>query len=313
MNRRNWLNLYRKLVDVTDMDYFNSAISAQFQQETLSRAKVGVDFGKYASPFAVTLSGAGMTLSVAPGLAHDPIGQIVEVATTQSGIAITSHATLAKWSLLVLRYSQSNNTAIAMPSNPLVSTWLNLLDSFTLAIVDGTPSGSPAYPAKGASDIVLAGIKIPAASTLATSSTVDLSVREMSRTAGSEFDAIVGAAIGCTHSTLQSAIDSCVDGARILVLDLQNNLNSSIAVSRNYMTIEFRNNAGFNKGSGSATIGMVISGNRNRVLGARISGWTTAINLTGNYNMIRDNWFIVNTTDFTDVAGTNSVEGNVNE
>lgn len=184
MNHRNWLDLSRKLVDRFDMDYSFGAVNSFLGQQALSYFGEGVLPTKlYPTPFPITLSGINLTGSVGTGVAYDPNGQLTEIATgttTPTGFTIPpSDPSNPRWDLLVLRYVATGQVQVPKPSDPIVTIFLNLVDDFQLAVIEGTPAGSPVYPAKGPLDIILNGFKVPAAATIGTSVTVDLSVRDV--------------------------------------------------------------------------------------------------------------------------------------
>jgi hypothetical protein len=186
VKRRNWQDLGRKLVDRSDMLYTVGAL-----QEALGEAELNF-FGEgvlptatYPEPFPVAQSTTALGGSVGNGVAIDPAGQTTRIdpssATPKTFACTPAHATLQRWDLLVLRYKMAGLTAIPKPSDPILTVFLNLVDDFELAVVAGTASASPAYPTKGANDIVLAGLRVPANATLGTSLTIDLSVREIAK------------------------------------------------------------------------------------------------------------------------------------
>lgn len=179
MNRRNWLDLSRKLVDRYDLgttlDYIQAAIGAEALAEENGSAIRPTAANP--SPFVTTLSGAAMTGTVTSGECWDANGQRILVPSTQN-FTLASNGSLARKALLVARYLQTGDTSIAKPSNPTETVFLNLVDSFELEVLLGTPNASPTYPAAGADDVILMGYAIPAAATLATNCTEDATVRQ---------------------------------------------------------------------------------------------------------------------------------------
>lgn len=184
MQRRNWLELSRKLVDQYDLDYTLSAIQEALGEQALSFFGEGVLITTtYPSPFPITMNGVVLGGSVGNGIAYDPNGQLTSIDpgdTTSKDFTITAaDPSLDRWDLLVIRYFAKGDTPVPKPSDPITTIDLNLIDDFELAVVAGTPSVTPAYPAKGALDIILAGLKVHAGDTLGTQVSVDLSIREM--------------------------------------------------------------------------------------------------------------------------------------
>lgn len=184
MLRRNWLDLARKLVDRYDLDYSFSAVSAAVDEIANSFWGEGVlTTTVYPNPFPFTMSGAALGGTVGNGIAYDVNGQICRIDTSsptaKTFVNPAANLTNPRWDLLVISYVQTGNTPIPKPSDPILTVNLNLIDDFVLTVIPGTPSPTPAYPAKTSSgQIVLAGIRVPAGATLGTSCTVDYSVRE---------------------------------------------------------------------------------------------------------------------------------------
>lgn len=140
----------------------------------------------YPSPFPVTLSSGLMELSVGNGIAYDENGQITRI--DPSDLASKKKATipdadpgLARWDLLVIRFKETGETLVPKPSDPIQSIYLNLTDDFELLIREGVPSLTPAYPAKQSGDIILAGVRVPAAAAIGTDCTVDYLIREKAK------------------------------------------------------------------------------------------------------------------------------------
>jgi len=178
MKRRNWLDLSRKLVDRYDLNDTLSYIQTSLGQEALAYWGEGVLITKiYPNPFPITLSSGTLSGSVGPGIAYDPTGQIIENDGTV-GFVVTSNPSNPTWSLLVARYKMTGDTPVPKPSDPISTVFLNLHDDFDIAVISGTPSGVPAYPAKLTNDIILAGLQIPAGATLGTQIVVDTTIQE---------------------------------------------------------------------------------------------------------------------------------------
>lgn len=183
MKQRNWLDLSRKLVDRYDLDYTLSGMS-----EILGKyASTFFGFGvlkttDFPNPFPITLSGSGMTGTVGAGIAYSPNGEFTSIPSGTPSFTIpTSNPSNPRWDLLVLRYKQTGDSLIPKPSDPITMVYLNLLDDYELAVIPGTPSGSPAYPSKLSNDVILAGIKVPANASVGTTCVLDLSIRELAQ------------------------------------------------------------------------------------------------------------------------------------
>jgi microcystin-dependent protein len=179
MKKRNWSDLARKLVDRFDMLDTLQFIQDALGSEALASWGAGIiDTQTYPYPFVVTLSGSNLGGSVSPGRAYNPQGQIIQQATLQN-FALTSDSAQPRRALLVIRHKFTGDTLIPKPSDPILNVFLNLHDDYELEVLLGIPAASPAYPAKGANDIILQGFLIPAGATLGTQCTLDADVREV--------------------------------------------------------------------------------------------------------------------------------------
>lgn len=184
MLRRNWLQLARKLVDQYDLDYTLNAIAAALDEAALSYWGEGVlNTTTYPNPFPITMSGSVLGGTVGSGIGYDPNGQLTRIdpssPTSKNFLDAAASSTNPRWDVLCISFIQTGDTPVPKPSDPITTIDLNLHDDFVLTVVEGTPSPSPAYPAKLAGSIILAGIKVPANATLGTQCSVDYSIREM--------------------------------------------------------------------------------------------------------------------------------------
>lgn len=186
MNQRNWLQLSRKLVDQYDLEYTLDSLQSILGQQALSFFGEGVLVTTlFPNPFIITMSGSLLGGSVGNGIGYDNNGNLTEItpsSVTSKDFTIgAAHPTLPRWDLLVIDHIFTGDTPVPKPSDPITTIDLNLHDDFALIVRPGVPSASPAYPAKQAQDIILAGLKVPAAATLGTQVTVDLSIREIAQ------------------------------------------------------------------------------------------------------------------------------------
>lgn len=183
MQKRNWLDLARKLVDRYDMDFTVTAIQASLGEYALNYFGFGVlKTTMYPTPFPITMSGLVLGGTVGNGIGFDPNGFITRIDTaspTSKDFTISTAApALPRWDLLVIRYKATGDTPVPKPSDPILTVDLNIHDDFELMVIPGTASVTPAYPAKGSLDIILAGLRVPAGATIGTQVTVDLVPRE---------------------------------------------------------------------------------------------------------------------------------------
>lgn len=197
MNRRSWLDLSRKLVDRLDMDYTLDGIQAGVGSYAAAWFGEGVlKTTIYPNPFPLTMSNIALGGSVGNGIAFDVNGQITAInPSPDQPITFSLNAadpTHPRWDLLCIEYKQVGDTLIPKPSDPLVSVFLNLHDDFQLVVVPGIASASPVYPAKGDPLlIILAGLQVPATSTLGTQVIIDYTERENAQASQFSFPVFV--------------------------------------------------------------------------------------------------------------------------
>jgi microcystin-dependent protein len=179
MNRRNWLDLSRKLVDRYDLDDTLTYIQNAFGQEALAYWGEGVLSTKtYPNPFPIVLSGTTLGGTLGPGIAYDPNGQLIQNTSVLSFSLPTADLTNPTWSILVLRYKMTGDTPIPKPSDPITTVNLNLHDDFDVVVIPGSPAVTPVYPAKQTNDVLIAGFQVPANATLGTQVILDQTIQE---------------------------------------------------------------------------------------------------------------------------------------
>lgn len=194
MDRRNWLELSRKLVDRYDlnqtMDWVDDA-RGHLANDILGEGVLQTR--DYTNPLVVTLSGATLGGNYTAGPAYDEAGKRI-IAISGGSFAIPAADTVnPRKDLIVIRYTPVNDTPIPKPSDPITTTYLNLLDGFTVVVRPGTAAPSPAYPAPQAGDVILGGVLVPANATLGTSCTLDSAIRQIAGVIGLAFKAEVPA------------------------------------------------------------------------------------------------------------------------
>lgn len=230
MNRRNWLDLSRKLVDQYDLDYTVSAVETALDEAALSYWGEGVLITTtYPQPFPVTLSALVLGGTVGNGIAFDLNGRTTRIdpasPTAKTFVDAPADTVHARWDLLVMSYVQAGDTPVPKPSDPITTIFLNLHDDFVISVVEGTPSATPVYPAKTAGSIILAGLRVPANATLGTQITVDYMVREMAVAGIVQRPVFVqeiptGVVNGTNHQFVLSQFPMNIQSLLILVDDL---------------------------------------------------------------------------------------------
>lgn len=210
MDRRNWLDLHRKLVDKTDMDFEVDAIEESIDSYGTDYYGVGcASTPAYPDGLAATLDGGAMSGEVSPGVAFDPDGNRIRPSAPVPFNILASDPAFARWDLLVLRYKKTGATPIPKPSDPIVTVFLSLLDDYDLIVIPGAPNIAPAYPAILALDVIVDGIKVPANAAVGTDCLIDDTVRMYAVPPASRlmrsFDGVVVPATGRQEWTFPQA------------------------------------------------------------------------------------------------------------
>lgn len=180
MKRINWLELSQKLVDRFDMASIYADAQQAIGEESLLSFGMGVlPTADYPNPFNLSLSGAVLGGTSDEGIAHDPTGQLIQNLNPALAFTIpASDPILPRKDLIVLRYKLTGSNLVPKPTDPLTQVFLFLNNDCEIAIVQGVANVAPVYPAKQSSDVILAGVLVPAAATLGTQCTLDLSIRD---------------------------------------------------------------------------------------------------------------------------------------
>lgn len=123
-----------------------------------------------------------------------------------------------------------------------------------------------------------------------------------------DYDAIVGSAPGCTHATLQAAINAASSGWKILVTE-DATINARITVTVADIEIVFKPGVEYTKGS--ETVCMEYSTARTTVKGGRFVGFTGGGDIVHRFLLNADYCSLINprygvgtTTDLDDSAVT---------
>lgn len=154
-----WYRRYK--VRAQDMTDFQTALSDQVRAyaEGLNQAAVlkGME-----------VSASGMQLSVSAGVCVGPSGYVGVMTSVKTATAVAPTGSLPVRSLLVSRPLLLNSVPITKPTSPFEPVHLRQEQDTEVLIIQGAESATPDYPAKGANDVVLAGLRIaPGQSTFA--------------------------------------------------------------------------------------------------------------------------------------------------
>lgn len=136
---------------------------------------------------------SGLTVELSDGIAIDPDGRIVVFASEQATFA-SPIGNPAK-SLIVLRPKLTESDFIPEPVNPSNSVPLHEKFEYDLIVIDGTPAGSPVYPATVAGDIIVLGVTLTAGQVTLTYANIDRSIIDLPRKRVHRFKTVTDAIV----------------------------------------------------------------------------------------------------------------------
>lgn len=157
--------------------------SADFQklQDNLLAESDALASGAYGAAVLEGLEvtpATGLQVAVAIGVAAGPTGTMM-ANTEELLLSVTAPTgSFAAKSLIVIRPSVVQQTYITKPTSPFESVPLEFVRGIELAFIEGTASATPDYPAKAATDVILAGIKLSPGQSTITTYDLDFNVRE---------------------------------------------------------------------------------------------------------------------------------------
>lgn len=251
-------------------------------------------------------SASGFDVVVKSGIAVDADGSPLSVTGTSTVTVAGPSGGLGRKSLVVVREVFTNENYIAEPANPSNLVPLNTTQSAEVMVIDGNPSASPAYPDKGAHDVVLFGLLIGGADTQITADSVDYSKSEfvgknsdLLKLAG--WDAIVGLERFCTHRTINDLMASTgIDSVKRVRIMGPQSLSSTQVVNHPEKIISWDSDAIWtNAGAG---LGLQVAATGVHLENPRMKDFTTAIEYTAaaDFGTVLRPWYKNCTTKLTD-------------
>lgn len=134
--------------------------------------------GSVLKGFEIDLSGSDLELTVGGGIACGPSGNLLGTDTPEV-VELSAPVANPVRHLLVARPLITRNTPITRPTTPFDTVYLKEQQGMEIVLVEGTPAASPEYPASGANDVVLCGIRLQPAQTVLAALDIDLEVRDI--------------------------------------------------------------------------------------------------------------------------------------
>lgn len=165
-------NFYRRYlwtdVDFTDwqtgmVDYARSLFEGTFNGAVLGGG-------------AITINNLQVTIAALIGVA--PQGNPL-VINSSSSVTFTAPGSNSRRDLIVMRPKVVQSDPITNPTDPNATVFLKQLQQAEILIIEGTAALTPAYPSKGANDVILCGVRIASGQTALTSVDIDLEVRDI--------------------------------------------------------------------------------------------------------------------------------------
>lgn len=245
---------------------------------------------------------ASLNVSFLAGYAVNSLGNLLYSAA--GSVAVANNVN----SLVVIRPVNADTNSITRPTAPFDPVFLNTEQTAQVVAITGTLG---VYPAKVAGDVILFGaVASGGVVTLIDQSQCELVGKYSEFINLSPHNILVGNHRECHYRTLAEAIAVAVSGDRIRVRSSES-LAVTVTISQDNINVEFEPGVTFS--AGVATIGFAISGDGVRFLNGRVTGFTTGINITGDYNTVMGTRFASNTTDVTDGPATSQQVGVISE
>jgi hypothetical protein len=130
------------------------------------------------SGFGISTNG-NMTVTAASGIAAGPTGNLMAVTSVSSVVSISAPTASFERALLVVRPNLVNGDYVTNPLDPNATVPLTTIQGGQLALIRGTLSTTPTYPAAAANDAVLLGLRLYSGQTSILESDLDFEVRDI--------------------------------------------------------------------------------------------------------------------------------------
>lgn len=137
----------------------------------------GLFGGGIMTGFEVAPSGSGMAITISEGIASGPTGYL-HVKNISEDLEIDVPSANPRRDLLVSRPLLVDEEFITNPTDPFSSVPLRTEQQSIIALIQGTESASPQYPAKDVNDVVICGIRTEPGQTILTRDDLDFEVRD---------------------------------------------------------------------------------------------------------------------------------------
>jgi hypothetical protein len=173
--------------DIRDFQFYKNYLWSEtdFENfETWMKARFGAvnegAFGAAALTGLIVTPGGGLNVDVSAGIAVSPSGRQMVLASAGTGAFASPVGNPAR-SLIVLRPKDTEMTPIQEPLNPSNTVNLHTKLECELVVINGTPGATPQYPAVGAEDVVLMGVKLTSGHVTIAETDLELAPRDVPR------------------------------------------------------------------------------------------------------------------------------------
>lgn len=168
MNRKIFIR--NRPLDEIDLEDLQNYISDSFK--LLSES---IHSGQVVKGLDVTLS-SGRTVEVNPGMAYDNSYNIINIKSKQQKV-IDSGDSLPRYDLIYLEYKTNTVNNIDTQNKYGLGSSLiysqDVLESYTIGVIKGTPNSNPTKPSTSSNRIPLAHIYVPASASSLTSGNIE--------------------------------------------------------------------------------------------------------------------------------------------
>jgi hypothetical protein len=270
---------------------------------------------------------SGTSVSVKAGMGFQAVSVLDTIEPTKKPVYLgsdhaqaidTPHATLSRIDIICVKAdlqileSETRRYKEEFEDTIYTQTFtISKKDGCLFSYVAGTPNASPSVPATPAGFIKIAEITVSASTGIASQSSIKdsrslLPLAIDKKAGGLLYDAVVGTEDFCTHATLNDVM------ADLNVLNIKNilvvghaSISSTQTINQSDLRIEFKRGVTL---TGTAPVGITISGNGCEIIGARFNGLTSGVQIDSGAknNSVMGCRFLACTNDILD-NGTNSI------
>ena len=121
---------------------------------------------------------SGLGVSVNPFIATGPSGNLLVIDSVNT-VSLAAPSANSRRDYIVARPLLVNANYITKPTDPNVTVPLNTLQKAEIVLIEGTAASAPEYPATGANDVILCGVRTEASQVAISLVDIDLEPRSI--------------------------------------------------------------------------------------------------------------------------------------